>query len=60
MTYGVRVMSYVRFYYVTAGKTRKIKLDENFFTGYRQTVLEASEVLVDILVPFTEKVTKES
>lgn len=49
------------FYYVTAGKTRrKIKLDENFFTGYRQTVLEASEVLVDILVPFTEKVTKES
>ncbi|XP_044163721.1 xanthine dehydrogenase/oxidase-like isoform X2 [Acropora millepora] len=37
------------------GKTRKIKLDENFFTGYRQTVLEASEVLVDILVPFTEK-----
>ena len=53
-------MSYVRFYSVTAGKTGKIKLDENFFTGHRQTVLEASEVLVDILVPFTEKVKKES
>ena len=47
------------FYRVTAGKTRKIRLDENFFTGYRRTVLEASEVLVDILVPFTEKVMKK-
>ena len=35
---------------------RKVKLDENFFTGYRRTILEPSEVLVDILVPFTEKV----
>ena len=38
------------------GKTRKVKLDENFFTGYRRTVLQPSEVLVDILIPFTEKV----
>lgn len=37
------------------GKTRKVKLDETFFTGYRKTVLKPSEVLVDILVPFTEK-----
>ena len=38
------------------GKTRKVKLDENFFTGYRRTVLQPSEVLVDIFIPFTEKV----
>ncbi|XP_078350679.1 xanthine dehydrogenase/oxidase-like [Oculina patagonica] len=37
------------------GKTRKVKLDEKFFTGYRKTVLEPSEVLVNILVPFTKK-----
>ncbi|XP_020627784.1 xanthine dehydrogenase/oxidase-like isoform X2 [Orbicella faveolata] len=37
------------------GKTRKVKLDENFFTGYRRTVLQPSEVLVDIFIPFTEK-----
>ena len=32
-------------------------MDENFFTGYRKTVLEPNEVLVNILIPFTEKVT---
>jgi len=46
------------FFCPTEGKTRKVKLDENFFTGYRRTILEPSEVLVDILVPFTEKVIK--
>lgn len=39
------------------GKIREIRLDENFFTGYRKTVLEPNEVLVNILIPFTEKVT---
>ena len=39
------------------GKIREIRLDENFFTGYRKTILEPNEVLVNILIPFTEKVT---
>ena len=39
------------------GKVREIRLDENFFTGYRKTILEPNEVLVNILIPFTEKVT---
>lgn len=38
------------------GKIREIRLDENFFTGYRKTVVEPNEVLVNILIPFTEKV----
>ena len=38
------------------GKKRRVRLDESFFTGYRRTILEPSEVLVNILVPFTEKV----
>lgn len=46
------------FFSPTEGKTRKVKLDENFFTGYRRTILEPSEILEDILVPFTEKVIK--
>ncbi|XP_078351392.1 xanthine dehydrogenase/oxidase-like [Oculina patagonica] len=37
------------------GKIRKVKLDENFFTGYRKTILGPSEVLINILIPFTEK-----
>lgn len=37
------------------GKIRKVKLDENFFTGYRRTILQANEILVDIFIPFTEK-----
>ena len=39
------------------GKVREIRLDENFFTGYRKTILEQTEVLVNILIPFTKKVT---
>lgn len=39
----------------SGGKTRKVRLDESFFTGYRKTILEPSEVLVNILIPFTEK-----
>ena len=34
-----------------------MRLDESFFTGYRKTILEPSEVLVNILIPFTGKVT---
>ena len=43
-------------YLFIEGKTRKVKLDENFYTGYRRTILQPSEVLVDISIPFTEKV----
>jgi len=41
------------------GKTREVKLDENFFTGYRKTIVEPSEVVVNILIPFTEEVIKK-
>ncbi|CAH3019046.1 unnamed protein product, partial [Porites evermanni] len=39
----------------SGGKVREIRLDENFFTGYRKTILEPNEVLVNILIPFTKK-----
>jgi len=41
------------------GKTREVKLDEDFFTGYRKTIVEPSEVLVNILIPFAEEVIQK-
>ncbi|RMX48187.1 hypothetical protein pdam_00015397 [Pocillopora damicornis] len=37
------------------GKTRSVKLDENFFTGYRKTILGSTEVLVNVLIPFSKE-----
>ncbi|XP_022782226.1 xanthine dehydrogenase/oxidase-like [Stylophora pistillata] len=37
------------------GKTRSVKLDENFFTGYRKTILGINEVLVNVLIPFSQE-----
>ena len=34
-------------------------MDEDFYTGYRKTILEPSEVLINILIPFTEEVIKK-
>ena len=34
-------------------KTRQVKFDHGFYTGYRQTILEPNEILVDITIPFT-------
>jgi xanthine dehydrogenase/oxidase len=36
----------------TSGK-RKIKMNENFFTGYRQNVVKGDEVLLSIFIPRT-------
>lgn len=52
------IFIYYNFLCPIVGKTRKVTLDEKFFTGYRKTILEPSEVLIDILVPFTKKVSK--
>ena len=38
-----------------ACKFRQVPLDQHFYTGYRKTLLEPDEVLVDILIPFTKK-----
>ena len=35
---------------------RKIKMDEEFFTGFRKTRLRATEVLLSIGIPFTDEV----
>ncbi|CAG9798533.1 unnamed protein product [Chironomus riparius] len=35
---------------------RKIKIDENFFTGYRRNIIESSEVLISVFIPKTSKV----
>ena len=43
-------------YYKLTGKTRSVKLDENFFTGYRKTILGSTEVLVNVLIPFSKEV----
>ena len=34
---------------------RQVPLDQHFYTGYRKTLLEPEEILVDILIPFTKK-----
>ena len=44
------------FFFSIEGKTREVKLDENFFTGYRKTIVGPSEILINILIPFTEEV----
>lgn len=36
--------------------TRILKMDDTFFTGYRTNILRPDEVIIDLLVPFTEKV----
>ena len=36
-------------------KTRSVKFDQNFYTGYRKTILEPNEILVNITIPFTKK-----
>lgn len=38
------------------GNTRKVKLDENFYPEYKRTILGPSEVLINILIPFTQEV----
>ena len=35
---------------------RQVKMDHNFFTGYRRNVVTPDEILVSIEVPYTEKV----
>uniref|UniRef100_K7FMW0 Xanthine dehydrogenase/oxidase n=1 Tax=Pelodiscus sinensis TaxID=13735 RepID=K7FMW0_PELSI len=34
---------------------RTIKMDKNFFTGYRKTALKPNEILLSIEIPFTRK-----
>nr|XP_023012755.1 xanthine dehydrogenase-like [Leptinotarsa decemlineata] len=36
-----------------ANGTRKVILDNNFFVGYRKNIVNADEILVSILLPFT-------
>ena len=36
-------------------KTRTVKLDQHFYTGYRKTLVEPHEVLVNITIPFTQE-----
>ena len=36
-------------------KTRTVKLDQNFYTGYRKTTLDPNEILLNITIPFTRE-----
>ena len=36
-------------------KFRQVRFDENFYTGYRKTLLAPDEILVNILIPFTKE-----
>lgn len=42
------------------GGTRKVIMDDNFFTGYRRNIVKPTEVLVSIEVPYSEKVFFQS
>ncbi|XP_053162879.1 xanthine dehydrogenase/oxidase isoform X2 [Hemicordylus capensis] len=35
--------------------SRTIKMDENFFTGYRKTVLKPQEILLSVEIPYSRK-----
>ena len=37
------------------GKTRKIPMDDKFYTGYRKTTLDHNEILLSLHIPFTKK-----
>ncbi|PVD25794.1 hypothetical protein C0Q70_13454 [Pomacea canaliculata] len=37
------------------GTVRKIVMDSKFFVGYRQTVVQKSEILVSVLIPFSQE-----
>lgn len=35
---------------------RFLKIDKTFFTGYRQNALHPDEIVIDLFIPFTQKV----
>ncbi|XP_017779111.1 PREDICTED: xanthine dehydrogenase-like [Nicrophorus vespilloides] len=35
--------------------SRRVLMDQNFFTGYRKTILNEDEILIGILLPFSEE-----
>lgn len=37
--------------------SRKVILDENFFVGYRKSIVEPYEILLSIIIPFTDSCT---
>ncbi|XP_074641263.1 xanthine dehydrogenase/oxidase-like isoform X2 [Tubulanus polymorphus] len=37
------------------GKMREVTIDHTFFTGYRKTILEPDEILLNITVPYTQE-----
>lgn len=39
------------------GGYREVKMDHNFFKGYRQTAVKPEEILISIQIPFTSEVS---
>ncbi|XP_070180269.1 xanthine dehydrogenase/oxidase-like isoform X1 [Littorina saxatilis] len=39
----------------TEGKQREVKMDHTFFKGYRQTAVLPNEILLSVLIPFSQK-----
>ncbi|KAM3930799.1 xanthine dehydrogenase/oxidase [Leptodactylus fuscus] len=40
---------------ISQEKKRTLKMEENFFTGYRRTVLKPQEILLSVEIPYSEK-----
>ncbi|XP_075719550.1 xanthine dehydrogenase/oxidase [Rhinoderma darwinii] len=40
---------------ISQEKKRTVPMDENFFTGYRKTILEPHEILLSVEIPYSEK-----
>ncbi|KAG9467884.1 hypothetical protein GDO78_014101 [Eleutherodactylus coqui] len=40
---------------VSQEKERTLRMDENFFTGYRKTVLEPHEILLSVEIPYSKE-----
>eukprot|EP00061_Rhincodon_typus_P002020 g16396.t1 len=40
---------------LSAGGKRVVRMDRDFFTGYRKTVVKPQEILLSIEIPYTKK-----
>jgi len=53
---GRLIMTPAAFFVCAVGGQRQVKMAQNFFVGYRQTLLEPSEILLYVDMPHTTEV----
>lgn len=51
------IIYYTIFFIYIENGTRILKMDNTFFTGYRKNAIHPEEVVIDLFIPFTQKVS---